>query len=115
MSLKDHTIDELKKEIINREKYPINLAVGYMKEDIRYIGSASININFGDYIVTDSKFHDIISEFIKSVDLIKKGTKFVKIQFEEEDEGSWYDDTNFGIENMDDDWANKYLEKIEKI
>ena len=41
------------------------------------------------------------------------GTKFVC--FIDEDGEAWYDDINYGIENMDADWAAKYLRDIQPI
>lgn len=45
--------------------------------------------------------------------VLKKGTKFVS--YLENGVEEWYDDERFGIEGMENDWAEKYLTNFKQL
>jgi hypothetical protein len=93
--------------------------VGYAKEDLYNFDGPGPGITYhrgwGDFwLQTGKKKNLLIEDFISSFALvIPKGTKFVC--YIRNGKELWYDDINYGIENMDSKWAEKYLENITNV
>ena len=117
-NLDTYSTEDLKAELKNRKKYPKNIAIGYLKTDMRYLSSGYNGggcLEFSGWFMSEKRFKGEIDKFVASTDIIPKGTKFVKIQFDHADEGTWFDDIKYGIEDMDEAWAKKNLENIEEV
>lgn len=65
-----------------------------------------------DWVFTPSEKAMCIEEFANTFTLaIRKGDSFTGF-IEEDGTESWYDDVNYGLEQMDVKWAKKYLTNI---
>jgi len=105
--------EELQAELERRQNYPKIVAVGYLKEDMIHLSENVLE--FDGWLMKPSAFNHQIAVFReKDCTIIPKGTKFEKLSDGDKDPGTWYDDINFGIENMDEDWAKANLEGITK-
>ena len=95
--------------------------VGYLKEDLySYENDEGCNLKFyadcesGFWLCNKEQKNKWIEEFSKHFEIaLKKGSKFVC--YIDDDEDRWYDDHNYGVESMDAEWAQKFLENIENI
>lgn len=88
--------------------------IGFLKEDLFTISPNEDAHIFSNWILSREEKQKEIDEFINNFQLAcPAGTKFVC--FIDDGNESWFDDINYGIENMDNDWANKYLKDIKFI
>ena len=94
--------------------------VGYLKMDLYGTPFDNRSGNYRSHIktyhlVTAADKEELINEFNSQFDVaLPQGSKFVCFMNRDGSE-SWFDDVNYGIEDMDGAWAKKYLEKIETI
>jgi len=110
-------IEELKLIIAHREKESRVVKEGFLKEDLYTFDSSKgysgihYHINMGDEYFTSEQVDDVVNDFKSHFKLaLEKGTRFVAFWYY--DSLMWYDDVGYGIEEMEDDWAEKYLEPI---
>jgi hypothetical protein len=81
--------------------------------DADYNG-AYFNDNFlNGQPLTKKQKDKVVKDFTDGFELaLKKGTLFVCYHYG--DENLWHDDVDYGIEDMDDNWANEHLINIQK-
>jgi len=101
-----------------KEDFPVKEA--FLKQDFYWIESndsklQKIVAEAEDYSRLDaSKLASLKHQFSTLFTIsVKKGTRFVC--YIEDGRECWYDDTNFGIENMNGDWAKQHLNNIRAI
>lgn len=115
------TPTELRKLADQKEEENKVIKEGFLKEDLysfsnSYAGDAGLSFRKTDedWLSRRVDRDRIIQEFINSFELVlPKGTRFVAFRYN----GTihWFDDINYGVEEADEDWAEKHLENIRDI
>jgi len=127
MDINNMTIEELEKEIEKRKLdtvYNKPIKEGFLKHDLygfnsQYTGQpTSFDINcYCDvdvYSMTKEEANDVIENFkAHIIPYIKKGVRFVCYRYNNRD--WWYDDINYGLEQLGNIWAAKHLENVRDI
>jgi len=112
--LKNIPVADLEEEIQSRKNFPKTVAQGVLKECLVVLSEENIlRLEFSDWLITFTELQQKIEQIDKYIDVLPKGTPFLKIQFREDEEAQWFDNIDFGIECMDDKWAQKHLEEIQ--
>ena len=108
------TPDELRALADKKEEERIR-KIGFLRCDLYTTDNHFDSRYFDDdWIFTSDVKDQYIKEFEAGFELaLPKGTKFVC--YIEDGEESWFDDINYGAENLDKAWADKYLEKVEEL
>ena len=103
--------DKKEQELANKISH-----VGYLKEDLYNFHSDSgsnmeFHLPWGNFwLKTKEQKDKLIKSFEGRFELaLRKGAKFVRYA----EEKLWYDE-DYGVEGMNDDWAQAYLENIEE-
>lgn len=111
------TVEELKALLIMKDEENHPTKEGFLKEDL-YDSPQDRDvldvIRLRDWLVTKKQLAEILEEIRESFPLaVPKGTRFVCFNINGGE--NWFDDVNHGIEHMDENWANEYLENIKLI
>lgn len=70
--------------------------------------------NSGFPQLTEAEVKGLIKAFQDSFEkVLEKGARFVS--YIDDGEELWYDDEGYGIEGVDNDWAEKYLENFKEL
>lgn len=114
---------ELRALADKKEQESIPVKEGFLKFDLhsfheQYSGFApgkyQIFQKHNFWLFTDKEKAEIIKDFTERfTKVLNKGDRFVC--FLEDGRETWYDDEGYGVEAMDTDWANKYLENIKAL
>lgn len=107
------------RELANKKEEENNpVKVGFLKMDLYGFQSdsyesMSFKKSWGNFwLKTEKQKSATIEEFKSRFEkVLEKGAKFVCYMIDGEE--SWFDDEGYGVENMDNKWANKYLENIQ--
>lgn len=95
---------------------------GFLKKDLYSYDISGRSCNLGFELESDTDFwlcdketkEEWIKLFTEHFELVlKKGTRFVC--YIEGGKELWYDDVNYGVENMDEKWAKEYLINIRPL
>lgn len=110
---------ELRELADKKEKENKPTKTGFLKEDLYYFESDSSNgLSFFQtwgifWLKTVEQMEYLKSLFSSRFKkVLPKGTQFLCYTIDGED--FWYDCINCGVEEMDNSWAEKYLENIKK-
>jgi hypothetical protein len=118
MDLNEMTPAQLRELAAKKEEEAANkvIKVGYLKCDLYNFHSDSgdrmeFRVSWGkSWLKTKEEKEGCIKQFEKRFELVlRKGAKFIKFA----DDG-WFDDENYGVESMSDEWADMYLENIQE-
>jgi hypothetical protein len=93
---------------------------GYLKEDLySFTSDQSYGMVFAKswgrfWFLTKEEQNKIIKEFKNKFSLVlKKDTEFVC--FIVDNEEKWFDNVNYGIEGVDQNWAKTYLTNVQEV
>lgn len=99
------------------ERENIVVKKGYLKMDLYNFHSDSYHClsfkeSWGDFWLYNKKQkEDFIQDFISRFDLVlPEGTEFVCYLVDGKE--TWYDNIKYGVEEVDEKWAKKYLRDI---
>jgi hypothetical protein len=108
LAAKKHEEEEAAENCVKRE--------GFLKEDLysydKTVVSELEESGFLEFWLYTAKEKETII-FNSFALVLKKGTRFVC--FIDNGKESWFDDVNYGIEEMDAYWAGKYLENVRDV
>lgn len=119
MDIDSMTPQQLRELADKKEKDDENkiIKVGYLKMDLYSFESDHYSKilfaeDWGDFwLKTNEEMLAIIESFKEKFKLVlPKGSKFVCYHYDDQD--FWFDDENVGVEQVDNNWAEKYLENI---
>lgn len=120
MDANSMTPQQLRKLADEKEENSKPIKEGFLKEDLYSFDGDSSNYNayfikHRDFWLYSKKTKDeIIKDFASKFALVlKAGTKFVC--FLDKGKETWFDDVNYGVESMSEEWAEKYLVNIQKV
>jgi len=117
MNVNSMTPEELRALADKKEEEAKQIKKGTLKHDLYYYhGQGSdqlkMEVRLQDVLMTKQMVEDTRKAFEKvlekHIDKLEKGTPFVC--YKNDGEESWYDDVNFGIEDMSSEWAKENLE-----
>ena len=112
MNIENMTPEQLRKlaDSIEEEQNNKVVKIGYLKHDLYINYSVRLPENH-TFIYTKKTFDKFIDKIKNEFDILKKGTKFICFFGED----GWFDNINYGLECLDDKWAEENLERIEEI
>lgn len=118
MDANDMTPSQLRELANKKEREAKPFKTGKLKFDLYQKIYYSINLpNEEFWLYSTEEVQKQIDEFMKKVkenfDLVlKKDTEFVCLLIEGKE--CWFDNVNYGVESMNEEWASKYLTDIKK-